>query len=296
MRTFENEIFEKADAGVLSNNVKITLHYRLVIRLAFVLILLIRFDADASIVDTLRVHSASMNKQILTLVVKPEKEGSFPSVYVLHGYSGNPFRTLQVDIPSLKRLADLYHIAFVIPDGGYDKWYLNSTKQKDVQYETFLGAELPAYIDKLYPTIKSRFARAIMGWSMGGYGALHVGGKFSTQFGAVGSICGAVSIEPYINGFGIDKLIDAANWKHYDVLSNCEQFQFSQQHLILTCGKDDPFLPYNRALHQRLGQLNVDHSYLEQPGGHNFEYWGNAADYVVLFLNQYFEKYKGMRG
>jgi enterochelin esterase-like enzyme len=55
-------------------------------------------------------------------------------------------------------------------------------------------------------------------------------------------------------------------------------------------------LSYNRALHQQLSQLKVDHSYLEQPGAHNFEYWSDAAGYVVLFLNQYFDEYKRMAG
>jgi S-formylglutathione hydrolase FrmB len=211
MKTLKKEIFETVNKSVFSNIVKITSPHRLGIRLVLLSMLLIRLEADASKVDTLQVHSTSINKQIFTLVIKPEKGGSYPSVYVLHGYSGNPIRTIQVDIPSLRKLADLYQIVFVIPDGGYDKWYLNSNKQKNVQYESFLGEELPAYIDLNYPTIKSRFARAIMGWSMGGYGSLRVGGKYSSKFGAIGSMCGAVSIEPYMKGFGIDQLIDVAD-------------------------------------------------------------------------------------
>jgi S-formylglutathione hydrolase FrmB len=245
-------------------------------------------------VDSLQVYSKAMNKNVLTLVVKPDHSDRFPAVYVLHGYSGHPYRTLQLDMPCLRQLSDLYNMAFVLPDGDFDKWYLNSTKQKDAQYETFLGEELPAYVDQHYPTIKSRFARAIIGWSMGGFGALHIGGKYPAQFGAIGSICGAVSLEPYITAFGIDKLIDAASWKQYDVLSNCSLYQFTQQRIILTCGYSDPFLPYNRALHVQFNHLKIDHSYMEQPGGHDFEYWSEAAAYVVLFMHKYFVNYENL--
>ncbi|NIG55960.1 alpha/beta hydrolase-fold protein [Chitinophaga sp. Cy-1792] len=253
-------------------------------------------SAKAAMVDTLKVYSPSMKKGITTLVVRPDATATqpLPSVYVLHGYSGNPTRTLTLDIPSLPALADLYQLVFVLPDGGFDKWYLNSPLMADVQYETFLSKELPAYIDSSYHTRTDRFGRAIMGWSMGGYGALHTGMHYSHMFGAIGSICGAVEIVPFIKDFGINKLIgnDSASWKQYDVLQNARQLAFSQQEIILTCGTDDPFLPYNRELNATLNKLHIAHTYVESPGAHDFRYWSDAAQYEVLFLHNYFERYK----
>ncbi|SFW90041.1 EamA family transporter [Chitinophaga sancti] len=247
----------------------------------------------AAAIDTLKVYSAAMHKEITTLVVRPAKQ-QVPSVYVLHGYSGHPFRTLQLDIPSLPAMADLYNMAFILPDGQYDKWYLNSSLVPDVQYETFLGKELPEYIDQHYAFVKNRFGRAIMGWSMGGYGALHVGMMYAGTFGAIGSMCGAVSIVPEVYNFGMSKLIgtDTAVWKRYDVLSNARQLAFSQQELIMTCGISDPFLVYNRALDAKLNELKIHHTYIEQEGGHNFQYWSAAAEYEVLFFHRYFEGYR----
>lgn len=247
----------------------------------------------AATIDTLKVYSPSMHIEITTLVVRPAKE-HVPSVYVLHGYSGHPFRTLQLDIPSLPAMADQYNMAFILPDGQYDKWYVNSPLVADVQYETFLGKELPDYIDQHYNFVKHRFGRAIMGWSMGGYGALHVGMMYAGTYGAIGSMCGAVNIMPEVYNFGMDKLIgkDTTVWKHFDVLSNARLLAFSQQELIITCGLSDPFLEYNKALDRKLNELKIHHTYIEQEGAHNFQYWSGAAQYEVLFFHRFFEQFK----
>lgn len=239
--------------------------------------------SKAATIDTLKVYSAAMQKEITTVVVRPEKQ-QVPAVYVLHGYSGHPFRTLALDIPSLPAMADQYGMAFILPDGLFDKWYVK-------EYETFLGKELPAYIDAHYTFSRSRFGRAIMGWSMGGYGAFHIGMMYSYVYGAIGSMCGAVEIVPFIHDFGMDKLIgsDSATWRRYDVLSNAQQLAFSQQEIMISCGTSDPFLQFNRQLDQKLNELKIHHTYMEQEGEHNFRYWSEAATYQVLFFHRFFE-------
>jgi glyceraldehyde-3-phosphate dehydrogenase/erythrose-4-phosphate dehydrogenase len=76
MKTLKKEIFETVNRSVFSNIVKITSPHRLGIRLVLLSMLLMRLEADASKVDTLQVHSTSINKQIFTLVIKPEKGGA----------------------------------------------------------------------------------------------------------------------------------------------------------------------------------------------------------------------------
>ncbi|WP_212005267.1 alpha/beta hydrolase family protein [Chitinophaga sp. HK235] len=248
----------------------------------------------AATVDTVAVFSNAMNKPIRTLVVSPaqKKAGQrFPTVYVLHGYSGNPDRTLKEDIPALPEMADQYGIIFILPDGGFDSWYINSPVRKNSMYETFIGQELVSYIDQHYPTTASRDQRGLMGWSMGGHGALYIGVKQSSNFGVLGSICGAVDFTPFVMDFGIDKLVgaDSTKWKYYNVLDNARYFVFSQQQLIISCGAADPFLSYNRRLHEYLDQHHVAHTYIEGEGAHDHAYWSKAAQYQVLFFNFFFK-------
>ncbi|MBC9933147.1 alpha/beta hydrolase [Chitinophaga qingshengii] len=259
--------------------------------------LLLPLMGMAATVDTLAVFSNAMGKSVRTLVISPEakKAGQrFPAVYVLHGYSGNPDRTLKEDIPSLPALADQYGILFILPDGAFDSWYINSPVKKNSQYETFIGQELVSYVDQHYPTLATRDQRALMGWSMGGHGALYVGVKHATNFGALGSICGAVNFIPFARDFGIDKLVgpDSTQWKYYNVLDNAPYFIFSQQQLVISCGAGDPFLAYNRRLHEYLEQQHVPHTYIEEPGVHDHDYWSKAAQYQVLFMHQYFTRGK----
>lgn len=98
-------------------------------------------------VDSLNIYSTSMNKEIKTLVVHPSNSGDkkLPIVYILRGYSGYPKRTLTQDIPSLSALSEEMQMIFVLPDGNYDSWYIDSPHLK---YETFIAKELTNYIQK----------------------------------------------------------------------------------------------------------------------------------------------------
>jgi len=264
-----------------------------IIALWLVLVLAPVVYVKAATVDTLAVFSNAMGKPIRTLVISPKQSKAgqrFPTVYVLHGYSGNPDRTLKEDIPSLPDLADQYGILFIIPDGGFDSWYINSPVRKNSLYETFVGEELVSYIDQHYPTLAVRDKRGLMGWSMGGHGALHVGLKHANSFGALGSMCGAVDFIPLVADFGIDKLVgaDSTRWKYFNVMDNARYFVFSQQQLMISCGAADPFLAYNRRLHEYLDQHHVAHTYMESAGAHDHAYWSNAAKYQVLWFSLFF--------
>ena len=123
-------------------------------------------------VDSVSIYSASMDREIKTLVIHPSEstDKKLPTVYILHGYSGYPKRTLTKDIPSLSTLSEAMQMIFVLPDGQYDSWYINSPH---LQYETFIAEELTGFIQKNYPSDQSK--TALMGWSMGGHGALYIG-------------------------------------------------------------------------------------------------------------------------
>jgi enterochelin esterase-like enzyme len=68
-----------------------------------------------------------------------------------------------------------------------------------------------------------------------------------------------------------------------------DQLQNNQLKLIIDCGLDDFFLDVNRALHQKLMTMKVDHEYIERPGKHDDVYWGNAIDYQLLFFKKGFD-------
>lgn len=247
------------------------------------------FTASAQKVDTLSVHSPSMKKSVNTIVVSPSNEINLPTVYILHGYSGYPERTLQKDIPSLLELSVKYKMIFVLPDGNYDSWYIDSPISNS-KYETFIASELAKFIDLKYETEKSK--KAIIGWSMGGHGALYLGLRHPEIFSGIGSICGAIDFIPYGKEYGVTKILGSnqKDWENYTALSQVNKIKKTGQKILISCGINDVFIEQNRRLHETLQNLNVEHYYIETAGMHNADYWSVAAKHQIYLMNEYFRE------
>lgn len=259
--------------------------------LFFAFIILPYIKGLAQQIETLQVYSSAMNKHIKTIVVNPSEEKNLPVVYILHGYSGYPERTLKKDIPALEELSLRYKMIFVIPDGNYDSWYLNSPIGNS-KYETFITIELVKYINNKYNTQNSQ--KAIIGWSMGGHGALYLGARHPLLFSAIGSISGAINFTPYGEDYGVTKILgdDKKKWKNYTAISQIGKLKHSQQKILISCGFGDPFIKQNRILHHKLLDLDIPHIYEESPGEHDADYWSVAAKTQLYLLNQFFESHE----
>lgn len=251
----------------------------------------ITYHAFSQKIDTVNVYSPSMQRNIKTLVISPNQniKKNIPCVYILHGYSGYPERTIKQDIPSLLHLSQKMQTLFILPDANYDSWYIDS-EITNSKYETFISSELVTYIDKHYNTDTSK--TAIMGWSMGGHGALYIGARHQTVFEAIGSICGATDFTNYGKEYGVQKLLgeNNASWTDYTAASQIKHLKDSKQKILISCGINDFLIHQNRELHQKLIDLNIPHIYEERSGGHNAEYWSKAANTQLFHIDNFFNK------
>jgi S-formylglutathione hydrolase FrmB len=265
--------------------------------LIFLCSLLFSSTIYAARVDTLQVFSQAMHKSIKCVVVTPDayrnkSRQRFPVVYLLHGYSGN-YADWVRKVANLPKLADAYNCLIVCPDGGFGSWYLDSPVDSSWKYETYVGTEIPAYIDAHYRTRAERRYRAITGLSMGGHGALFLAMRHQQTFGAAGSMSGGVDIRPFPKNWDLVKRLGTPeqhpeNWNEYTVLHQAEQLKDSALSLIIDCGVKDFFIDVNRSLHQQLLQQGIRHDYIERPGEHNWQYWSNAVAYQLLYFHRYF--------
>ena len=97
------------------------------------------------------------------------------TLFLLHGYTGDAWNWVP------EYLAEKYNFAIVIPSGENGFWIDGlSTGHK---YGTFLGVELVDYVRKTFGLAKSKEDTFIMGFSMGGYGALRTALKYPDVFG-----------------------------------------------------------------------------------------------------------------
>ena len=265
----------------------------------FLTLILIVFSfqlAFASRVDTVVIYSNAMHKAKKCVVITPDdrKHKSFPVVYLLHGYSGD-FSNWITKVPKLKSYADLYHVVIVCPDGDYSSWYIDSPVDSTMKYETYIAKEIPDYIEAHYPVIKNRGARAITGLSMGGHGGLFLGFRHADYFGACGSMSGGVDLNSSRTKFDIAKRVGdtinhSENWTLYSVNHIIESYPRDSIAIIFDCGVDDFFYTINKDLHEKMVRLKIPHDYIERPGGHSWDYWGNAVQYQLLFFRNYFDR------
>ena len=266
----------------------------------------IGMQAIAGTVDTVEFKSAYLKKATKFVVIQPSGQSQqhnqldpkerYPVVYLLHGYGGDygqwPITTLQ-----LAKTADDLKMIFVCPDGGKGSWYFDSPIDSSIRYESYITKELVPYIDDNYTTKATPKFRAITGLSMGGHGALYLAIRHSDLFGAAGSTSGGVDFRPFPKRWDIKNALgeyeqNKERWYEYTVMRQVELLKNKQLAIMIDCGIDDFFMPVNRALHEKLLQLKIDHDYIERPGEHNHIYWGSSIDFQILFFHHFFQKNK----
>jgi enterochelin esterase-like enzyme len=141
------------------------------------------------------IRSVALNGRVHARVVLPrgysESKERYPVVYFLHGlpanaaaYRGNDWLT--------DELENAGPAILVIPQGARvgdrDPEYLNWGAGRN--WETYVAKEVPRYVDAHFRTIPSRSARAIVGVSAGGYGAMILGLRHLGEFSVIESWSG----------------------------------------------------------------------------------------------------------
>ncbi|QJW89830.1 esterase family protein [Spirosoma taeanense] len=269
---------------------------------------LLSLNAVAAKVDTLDVSSASMNRTLRAAVVLPEtyrkaKKQSFPVLYLLHGGTGS-FRDWLTKVPDktlLHRMADQYNLIIVTPDGDPTSYYFDSPLVRTSQFETFISRELIEKIDNTYRTVRDKKGRVIAGLSMGGHGAMFISSRHPELYAAAGSMSGVMNIntaswkvpaefaksraENFAKLLGPAKEGDVP-YPGYTMVTLADKLKANNLPLILDIGVDDFLIETNRDLHRRLVENKTPHDYIERPGAHTWEYWGNALPYQLLFFSK----------
>lgn len=267
-----------------------------VMKYCFLFLLCFSLKLFAATVDTVSVYSNSMHKNIKAVVIKPESYYStstrFPVVYLLHGYGGY-YSNWIIRVPELKNYVDTYQLLIVCPDGETGSWYFDSPVDSAYRYETHIASEVVEYTDKNYRTIADKGHRAITGLSMGGHGALFLGLRHADIFGVAGSMSGGVDLAGSKNKYDISKRIGdtithAKEWHDLAVINLIESYANSDVKIIFDCGDRDIFIDGNRRLHQKMLQLKIPHTYIEQPGIHNWDYWRKSIGLQLYYFSIFF--------
>ena len=148
----------------------------------------------------------------------------YPSIYMLHGY-GHSFSFVSIGRSNDNMIRDgkINEMIVVLVDGNNrfgGSWYLSSETIGD--YETYIAEDLVNHIDTNYRTIAHRDSRGITGYSMGGFGALHLALKFPDTFSVTVSQAGALydtDVDNWWGGFARQTAsADPKDWVEFDRL------------------------------------------------------------------------------
>ena len=206
--------------------------------------------------------------------------------YILHGFTGSCMDWLLNS--ELGELSAKYGIAFIMPDAE-NHFYVDDMKRRDL-YGEFIGRELVEFTRRVFPLSDKADDTIIGGVSMGGYGALRNGLKYSDMFGHVIAIRPAIIMqefktatdEPnpvgatrgfYESVFGdLDKAAESDMDLHWLVNSINEQGGTFPD-IYIACGYNDMLVYESRRLDGHLNALGIAHTYEEGYGTHDYEFF-----------------------
>lgn len=200
----------------------------------------------------------------------------YPVIYWLHGMGSNQRGGAQMFVPHARTaIAEgrLQPCIVVSVNGMVRSFYCDSTDGK-IPMESVIVKDLLPHVDTTYRTLVQRESRVIEGYSMGGYGAAHLGFKYPDLFGTVVINAGAL-IDPNLANppkdgpmfavFGDDNARRVTEHPLQLARKNADQLR-GRTHIRIGCGGDDGLLPRNKELHDLLTELKIAHDYEIVPG------------------------------
>ena len=288
--------------------------HRITTHAAFGVLLLLMVTyawADNTSVRTVEFSAASVGRKMKYNIVLPtgyEQSGKrFPVLYLLHGSNSDYTAWARMKAPEHARNLPLI---VVMPDAGYS-WYVNWSRSDDDQknqWEDYIVKDLIGHVDAPHRTIAAREGRAIIGFSMGGYGSINLGLKHPDMFCSIGSHSGALGFakaarrriengEPpmrrlerstdFVPGIGIEGFSSPAERSPkgtiFLTVEDCQQHdrfalvltvpRETMPHIYLDCGVDDRLNDAAKDFIQLLIEHKIPFTYAQSEGGHQVTYW-----------------------
>lgn len=213
------------------------------------------------------------------------RERSHPTLYLLHGLSDDD--TIWVRRTSIERYVASMGLAVVMPQ-VHRSFYTDMAHGG--KYWTFISEELPALARSFFPLSTRREDNFVAGLSMGGYGAFKLALRNPERFAAAASLSGAVNMAKADSTLPDHRLIfgdgEIAGTSD-DLLHLLHEVDSStgpKPKLFQCCGTEDFLYEDNQVFKQACEQTDIDFTYQEEPGEHEWGYWDKKIQDVLAWL------------
>jgi Predicted esterase len=254
-------------------------------------------------------HARTLRRKVPIEVILPtdhkesregDEERKFKTLYLLHGIFGDCMSWIAHS--RIEMWAEERDLAVVMPSGD-NSFYIDRPYEL---YGEYVGRELVEATRLMFPLSRRREDTFIAGLSMGGYGALRNGLKYSETFGYVAGLSSALVMEAAL-GMGRDAPLMLQNRAYFEqVFGDLEAALKSDKNpkhlvhelvakkradpsielpeLFLACGTDDGLIGANRNFRDFLRGEGIDVAYREGSGCHDWEYWDRTIREVLDWL------------
>ncbi len=237
-------------------------------------------------------HSATIDADASYLIyVPPDYDSSggtrYPVLYELHATGNTPRggAAIVAGIDAAIRAGKVAPMIIVMPNGLRGETMYCDSKDGRYPVESVIIKDLIPHIDATYRTIADRSGRGLDGFSMGGYGAAHLGFKYPEIFGVI-SIQAPPLLGPdlkaplpmhawarlYPAAFGSDPSYYTANDPFALLVKNADQLRDRTVIRLVTHVEPEDWLaPRCEQLHQVLVRQRIAHEfdYLSNVKSHN---------------------------
>jgi len=235
---------------------------------------------------TMQFKAARLGKQADLCAIVPETPGPWPMLVLLHGLSDGYGAWTR--LTSLERHVGERGLLVVMPD-GHRSFYANDPRRGGHAYEDHILEDVMGFVERTFPVRAERAGRAVAGLSMGGYGALMLALRHPDRFAAASGHSSAVGfVHRHMEaGPDMEALAEALPAAEYDCFRLAERLAGGdgpRPALRFDCGADDALVDDNRAFHEHLNGLAIEHTYEEFPGGHGWEYWDTHVQQTLDFV------------
>lgn len=157
-------------------------------------------------------------------------------------------------------------------------------------YEKWIVEDVIDAVEELVPQASSSSKLFIAGLSMGGFGALRIGIKYQHKFSGVSGLS-SITILDEMKLFVEEPLASYAqeDKANESILATIIENKKSIPPFRFDCGTEDTLIENNRKLNKQLLELNIPHTYKENPGEHEWKYWETHIKETIVFFNDILE-------
>ena len=214
-----------------------------------------------------------------------------PTLYLLHGLSDD--HTIWLRRTSIERYVAPLGLAVVMP-AVHRSFYTDM--ERGYRYWTFISEELPSICRSFFPLSDRREDNFVAGLSMGGYGAFKLSLSCPGRFAAGASLSGAVDIaalsgtqdvqssQEAENIFGDLSKIRGSRNDLFHLARQVAESDGPKPKLFQCVGTEDFLYRDNIRFRDFAKELNLDLTYEEGPGIHEWGFWDKMIQRVLEWL------------